>query len=129
MSTDMISNQVSADVKSASVASSVSAKPAGDRQMPAAEGGNALPPEPAADAVDSKQLQKVVAQLNESFQQIQRDLQFSIDEDSGRSVVRVVNSKTEELVRQIPSEEVLRISQNIEEQLASVTGLLFETSA
>jgi len=130
MSTDMISSQASKEVLSSSVTPSTGIKAGGSQPPKASENGNALPPDQAQQKpVDAEELQQAVAQLNERFQQVQRDLQFSVDEASGRSVVRVVDSKTEELVRQIPSEEVLRISQNIEEQLANVTGLLFETSA
>jgi flagellar protein FlaG len=59
---------------------------------------------------------------------INRNLQFSVDEDSGRSVIRVVNAETQELVRQIPSEEALRISRVIKEQISDVSGLIFQTS-
>ena len=70
----------------------------------------------------------MVKRLNEHVQMVNRDLQFSVDEQSGRSVIRVVNAETQELVRQIPSEEVLRISQYIKEQTDEVAGLIFHTS-
>ena len=64
--------------------------------------GNNLPPEQSKPEVSAEELQKVVEQLNQHVQMIQRDLQFSVDEDSGHTVVRVVNAETKELVRQIP---------------------------
>ena len=70
-----------------------------------------------------------MAQLNQHIQKIERDLLFSVDDSSGRTIVRVVNSETEEVVRQIPSEEVLRISRSIHEQMGDISGLIFETSA
>ena len=133
MSTDIMTNQTVKDVLTSVAASSPKVNQAGNRQNVAAQvavqGGKALPPEPKPAEVTSENLQKVVEKLNEHVQKIQRDLQFSVDDASGRTIVRVINSETEEVVRQIPSEEVLRISRNIEEQLADVTGLLFETSA
>lgn len=129
MSTDMISNQTAKDVLSTSVARSANVSPAAGRQNIAAQAGKALPPEQSSPEVSAEELQQVVEKLNDHVQQIQRDLKFSVDDTSGRTVIRVVNSQTDEVVRQIPSEEVLRISRNIQDQLDDVSGLIFETSA
>ena len=40
----------------------------------------------------------------------QRKLEFSIDEDSGRNVVKVIDSDSGDIIRQFPSEEVLKLS-------------------
>ena len=40
----------------------------------------------------------------------QRALEFSIDEGSGRTVIKVIDKETEAVIRQIPSEEVLELS-------------------
>ena len=70
-------------------------------------------------------LDEVVAVLNDFVQQIQRDLNFSVDEDSGRTVVKVLDTETKEVIRQIPSQEVLdRIH-----HLQDVQGLLFKDQA
>ncbi len=69
----------------------------------------------------TQQLEDSVSQLNELAQSVQRDLHFSIDEFSGDTVIQVLDSKTEEVIRQIPSEEVLALARNIE----SMKGVLF----
>jgi flagellar protein FlaG len=61
-------------------------------------------------------LQAAVAQLNHYMQNVERSLQFTIDEDSGKDVVTVLDKKTEEIIRQFPSEEVLVIARQIAEQ-------------
>ncbi|MCW8957068.1 MAG: flagellar protein FlaG [Gammaproteobacteria bacterium] len=100
------------------------------RQNSVITNGNTVPPEEAKSQQPSMdQLTEVVAELNNHVQSIKRDLHFSIDDASGNTVIRVVNSETEELVRQIPSEEVLRISQTIKEQSENLSGLIFEISA
>ena len=129
MSTDIITNQASKDVLSKSVAATAQPRPIQNRQTVSVAEGNNLPPEQSKPEVSAEELQKVVEQLNQHVQMIQRDLQFSVDEDSGHTVVRVVNAETKELVRQIPSEEVLRISRTIKEQLDDTKGLIFQTSA
>ena len=129
MSTDMISNQTVKDALSTSVAKSANAGQAASRQNVAVQDGKALPPDQSSQQLSAEELLQVVAKLNDHVQKIERDLQFSVDDSSGRTVIRVVNSETEEVVRQIPSEEVLRISRNLQDQLDDVTGLIFETSA
>ncbi len=60
-------------------------------------------------------------QLNIKMQSIERDLQFNVDEISGDTIITVLDTKTSEVIRQIPSEEVLAIRENIE----SLKGILF----
>lgn len=134
MSTDITTNQISKDVfSSSSVVKTTNTVQTDSRQKVAAQSaaleGKALPPEADKVEVSSEELQQAVAQLNESVQQIQRDLLFSVDDSSGRTIVRVVNTETEEVVRQMPTEEVLRISRNIKDQVGDVTGMIFKTSA
>ena len=65
-------------------------------------------------ALDPEQLQQKLQELTEQVQSRQRDLSFSVDDDTGRTVVKVINSNTEEVVRQIPAEEILQIAHRIE---------------
>jgi len=131
MSTDIVTNQISKDVvsSSSSVVKTANVSQVQTRQNVAAEEGKSLPPDSDAGKVSSEELQQAVTQLNDRIQQVQRDLLFSVDDSSGQTVVRVVNTETEEVVRQMPTEEALRISRNIKDQLGDVSGLIFETSA
>ena len=76
-------------------------------------------------------LEKVVSQLNAYIQNTQRDMDFSVDDATGRVVVRVVDSATEEVIRQIPSEEMLAISRHLLESLETEQpkGFLIELKA
>ena len=78
--------------------------------------GQDLPPaalEPAEERAAVEQVESAVSQISDYVQRFQRDLLFSIDEDSDRLVVKVVDSETQEVIRQIPSEETLRIAKNL----------------
>jgi len=57
---------------------------------------------------------KAAAQLQQFVQSMGRNLSFSVDETTGYHVVRVVNPDTGELVRQLPSEELLKISRDFQ---------------
>ena len=56
--------------------------------------------------------QEVVEELQSYAGQLNRNLEFSVDDSSGRTVVTVRESSTDEVIRQIPSEEVLRFAKN-----------------
>ncbi len=84
--------------------------------------------QPASDVAEQaenqrQQLDQVVSQINDYVQNVQRSLQFSIDEISGRNVVKVIDKQTEEVIRQIPIEEVLTIARTIAEQFGEELNL------
>ncbi len=65
--------------------------------------------------MNKEELDETIIQLNDSLQNVQRNLKFSIDKDAGRIVINVTDKETDELVRQIPSEEVLELARNLQE--------------
>ncbi len=73
----------------------------------------------------SEPLNEVVFELNNLVRDLHRELQFSVDDESGETMIKVVDSKTDEVVRQIPSEEVVRLRQRLEE----AAGVIFRDSA
>ncbi len=102
------------------------------------KGGEALPStgkELPVQAVDSTRISEAVSQINVIVQSIQRDLSFNLDEDSGQTIIRVVDSESGELIRQIPSEEALAIAlqlrdlqQDAVNRVEIGQGLLFSDS-
>jgi flagellar protein FlaG len=55
------------------------------------------------------QLEKVAQQLQDFVGEMNRGLQFSVDKDSGRDVIKVIDKASGDLVKQYPSEEVLTL--------------------
>jgi flagellar protein FlaG len=74
----------------------------------------------AKTAPDPAKLQEAVSKLNDYVQNIQRTLAFSVDKDTGRTIVKVYDSETNELIRQIPPEETVKLAQSIEQQTATL---------
>ena len=64
---------------------------------------------------DAEDLQTAVRNINDYVQKIQRDLEFSIDDASGRQVVKVIDAENEEVIRQIPAEEMLDLARHLAE--------------
>ena len=67
----------------------------------------------------------IVRQLEEHVQNVQRDLCFDMNTDSGQMTVKVYDSKTKELIRQISEEDLLKLQQHLKEN----KGILIKTKA
>jgi flagellar protein FlaG len=65
----------------------------------------------------AEQLKKATDSVNQAMRQSNQDLefQFTMDNDTRKTVVKVVDSRTGELIRQIPSKEMLAIARSIDQ--------------
>jgi len=94
-----------------------SQKPPADVSAKAAEvsNGNNLPKGETKEAVEAKsvEVKEAVSKLNEFAQKTQRDLNFKVDEGSGKTVIKVYDRESEKLVRQIPNEEALEMAKRL----------------
>lgn len=88
-------------------------------KAPVAKSAETAPQETAVAqkvAPNPAQLKEAVSKLNDYTQSISRKLSFSIEESTGRTVIKVYDAETDELIRQIPPEETLRLAEVIGEQ-------------
>lgn len=79
--------------------------------------------------VSRTELQQAVDVVNQAVSLEQRSLSFSIDDLSGRSVIKVVDFETDELIKQIPTEELLKVAQDIkrlQDEMGQSIGLLID---
>ncbi len=83
--------------------------------------GVAVDVPPAADvAVAAKQasveqVKRAAEVINRALRQSNRNVEFRLDEGANRVVVKLTDSETGEVIRQIPSDEMLAISRAIGE--------------
>jgi flagellar protein FlaG len=70
-------------------------------------------------------VEEAVSSIQQFAQSIQRNLDFDLDDSSGRVVVKVTDGLSGEVIRQIPTEDALRLAESLEE----VRSLLFEAKA
>jgi len=66
-------------------------------------------------SLSTPQLEKVAKQLQEFLGKMNQGLEFSVDEDSGRDVIKVIDKNSGELIKQYPSEEVLSLVAKLSE--------------
>lgn len=75
--------------------------------------------------LDKAETQEIVEALNDYMDDLQTNLRFAIRDDlEHQVVVEIKNRKTDELVKQIPSEELLKIMENMKE----LNGIIFDQS-
>jgi len=78
------------------------------------------PVKAAAQVTDPKALADAVKALNDHFAAQNTDLKFSVDKASGQTIVRVVDAKDGKVIRQIPTEDALRIAHTLTKQPGSL---------
>ncbi len=90
------------------------ARPEGGRVDPpvSPQGGKELP-QPRAPELPQQDLSKVVESINDYLQTVKRDLQFSVDASSGRTVITVLDRESKEVIRQIPPEAAVELAANL----------------
>lgn len=88
----------------------------------AAKNAAQVEPDPQASR---EEVEAAVASIQDFVQSVRRNLNFSLEEGSGRVVVKVTDAGSGEVIRQIPSEEALQLAENLSE----VRSLLFKAEA
>jgi flagellar protein FlaG len=81
--------------------------------------------EKKSSEVDKGLLEKLVEELGRQYQLRNTSLNFSIDDNTKSLVVKVIDSQSEKIIRQIPPEEVLAIRKKIQE----LVGALYDKEA
>jgi flagellar protein FlaG len=70
-----------------------------------------------------QEVQKAVATLNRLAASVNTSVRFDIDDSSGKTVITVMDTDKDEVIRQIPSKEALELSQS----LAAQQGVMLKT--
>ena len=86
----------------------------------------------APEALPSEeQVNDALSKLNKTPQAQANNLEFSVDQDTKRTVVKVIDQNTKEVVRQFPTKEALAIAKALDQQESkgTTTGLLIDQTA
>ncbi|MCL2020986.1 MAG: flagellar protein FlaG [Betaproteobacteria bacterium] len=72
-----------------------------------------------------EELQRSVDEIRQFVLPYNSSLNFSVDKDSGRLIVKVVDNETQEVIKQIPSEDAMKLARSLEQ----LQGLLVRQKA
>lgn len=79
----------------------------------------------AAEVPSMKALDDAISDINSTMKSLSQNLEFAVDPDSNRTVVKVIDQQTKEVVRQLPSKEALEIAKALDR----LQGLLINQKA
>lgn len=71
-----------------------------------------LHPQPANPA--ASQIDQALDEVRKAIAPVAQELMFSVDDDTGRAVIKIIDSSTDEVIKQIPSEEILAIAKALD---------------
>lgn len=125
MTIDSISSYGAARSVDRTVAAADTVALAGANRAPAARLETANAVKGAAPVPTLDQVNQAVSELNKASQAKSQGLEFSVDNDSKRTIVRVVDQTTKEVLRQIPSPEALEIAKSLD----TAKGLFIKQTA
>lgn len=71
---------------------------------------------------DRKTIEEMLTRIAEQIETVQRGLRFQVDDELGEVIIRVIDRSNDQVIRQIPSEELVTLDRRIRE----VSRLLFD---
>lgn len=78
-----------------------------------------------AQTVSDEQLKAAVKSVEDYIRPFNSNIEFSVNKDTDQIVTKVIDTATKEIIRQIPSEEMLAIAKALD----SLKGLLVKQTA
>lgn len=72
-----------------------------------------------------EQIKQAVQNIQSTVDNLAHNLRFSIDKDTGKTIIKVVDTHTDEVIRQFPTEQAIEIARTLDK----VQGLLFNDKA
>ena len=89
-----------------------------------AKSDNSFSPETELDqpSLTVEEIDYAVEVINETMSMFNRSLSFQVDEVNGRTVIKIMDSETDELIKQIPSEDMLKIISHMQEMQSLLAG-------
>lgn len=109
--------------------------PASSRRQDLPSPGSVMPPveakaPPKVEEFEPRDLTKAIEDLQSFVDKLGRNLNFRMDDQLDRTIITVRDANTSQVVRQIPSEEVVSIARQINDSIAEIRkGLLMKDRA
>jgi flagellar protein FlaG len=82
------------------------------------------PVTPPAQQAQNRDLIQAVQAINQTdLMGSGNELSFALDRESGRAVIRIVDTDTKEVIQQVPPEYVLRMAEDLALTVAKKSGM------
>ena len=70
--------------------------------------------------LDPELLANITEEINEAFRIFNTAISFSVDKDTGNTIIRILDRETEKVIREIPPEEMLRLASRLTEIIGRI---------
>lgn len=77
------------------------------------DSGKDLPSKENKKQISEEEVEDAVQVINDHVKSLRRELQFTVDKDSRKTVIKVIDSNTKEVIRQIPNDEALKVAKSL----------------
>ena len=118
--TGVVTKEAAVDIKAMLVGTAMSKSPAPAGAKAAVKDNGNTSTQPENPERIKKSVQEAVDFFEKIVQENQFNLKFSVDEKSNAIVVQLLEKGTGKLIRQIPSEEILKLKQRISDLLGMI---------
>lgn len=72
-----------------------------------------------------QEIEETVQTMNDAMQAFSRGLNFQVDEDNGRTIIKVIDRETKDLIKQFPSEDLIKLITSMK----NMQSILFDDQA
>ena len=83
------------------------------------------PVTPADQIISAEQINNAVSSINKTVQASAPNIEFSVDHDTDKLIVKIIDQQTKQVIRQIPNAEVIEIAKSLDK----LQGLLIKQTA
>ena len=126
MSISSVGNQISPGVAiSDRFSTSAAPHPVAKSAAPIASDNPVVQTERVQKSASFEQVSKAVQEINKTIQAASQNLEFSVDTEENKVIVKVIDQQTKQVLRQIPTEEALDIAKSLDK----LQGLLIKQIA
>jgi len=96
-----------------------------DLPFPGVNTADRPPRDSASEPLSTEEVDSTVAAFNEVFKQANVSVRYQIDKKTGDLIISLVDRDTQEVLRQVPPEQILNMRHRLEEML----GVIFDQTA
>ena len=94
---------------------STAARPENRTEPSSVKQANTTAASPGARPATEEEVKDTVKSMNDLMTSVNSNLQFSVDKDTGTTVVKLIDATTNEVIKQFPSEEMLVVAKAIDQ--------------
>ena len=91
-----------------------------DKKVEQAKRQDKGPPPAQPKGVSEEKIQQLTDEANSVVKPLNTKLSFSFDNKSGKNIIKIVDGDSGKVIRQIPPEEMVRLSEHIKELLGAL---------